>query len=69
MRATLILSVEAFLIEIDPCYFRPTEVAPLVGDASKARKRLGWQPTTHFEKPGTRNDRGRSLHDALIPIR
>ncbi len=30
------------LIEIDPRYFRPTEVDILVGDASKARKKLGW---------------------------
>ncbi|MDR1775837.1 MAG: GDP-mannose 4,6-dehydratase [Actinomycetes bacterium] len=33
------------VIEIDPRYFRPTEVPALLGDATKARKRLGWQPT------------------------
>ena len=32
------------LIEIDPKYFRPTEVDLLVGDASKAYKNLGWKP-------------------------
>jgi len=32
------------LIEIDPKYFRPTEVDLLVGDASKAFKNLGWKP-------------------------
>jgi GDPmannose 4,6-dehydratase len=32
------------LIEVDPRYFRPTEVDLLLGDASKARERLGWQP-------------------------
>ncbi|HXC03502.1 MAG TPA: GDP-mannose 4,6-dehydratase [Bacteroidia bacterium] len=32
------------LVEIDPKYFRPTEVDLLVGDASKAKKHLGWEP-------------------------
>ena len=32
------------IVFIDPVYFRPTEVDILVGDASKARKRLGWRP-------------------------
>ena len=32
------------LVEIDPRYFRPAEVEHLVGDASKARDALGWQP-------------------------
>jgi GDPmannose 4,6-dehydratase len=32
------------LIEVDPRYFRPTEVDLLLGDASKARERLGWKP-------------------------
>lgn len=31
-------------VEIDPRYFRPTEVEVLLGDASKARENLGWQP-------------------------
>ena len=35
---------------IDPRYFRPTEVEQLLGDASKARKKLGWQPTTSVEE-------------------
>ena len=29
---------------IDPYYFRPTEVELLIGDSSKARKKLGWEP-------------------------
>ena len=33
------------VIKIDPKYFRPTEVPFLLGDASKARKLLGWKPT------------------------
>jgi GDPmannose 4,6-dehydratase len=37
------------LIEIDPSYLRPTEVAHLCGDASRARKALGWAPTVGFD--------------------
>ena len=32
------------LVEVDPRYFRPTEVDVLIGDASKAREKLGWVP-------------------------
>jgi GDPmannose 4,6-dehydratase len=35
-------------VEIDPQYFRPTEVDILLGDASKARQKLGWKPETDF---------------------
>jgi len=35
-------------VEIDPKYFRPTEVDYLLGDARKARERLGWQPRVSF---------------------
>jgi GDPmannose 4,6-dehydratase len=38
------------LIEIDPRYFRPSEVDNLQGDASKAREKLGWTPRTTFEE-------------------
>ncbi len=37
------------VIRIDPRYFRPTEVATLLGDASKARNKLGWQPEIDFQ--------------------
>jgi GDPmannose 4,6-dehydratase len=37
------------IIKIDPRYFRPTEVETLLGDASKAREKLGWTPKTRFE--------------------
>ncbi|MEK7151435.1 MAG: GDP-mannose 4,6-dehydratase [Patescibacteria group bacterium] len=36
------------LVKIDPDYFRPTEVDMLLGDASKARKLLGWKPKITF---------------------
>ena len=35
-------------VEIDPRYYRPTEVDFLLGDASKARQKLGWKPRTSF---------------------
>jgi GDPmannose 4,6-dehydratase len=35
-------------VEIDPRYYRPTEVDMLVGDASKAKRQLGWEPKTKF---------------------
>lgn len=34
----------ALVVEVDPKYFRPTEVELLIGDASKAKKLLGWEP-------------------------
>ena len=37
------------LVEIDPRYFRPTEVDALLGDASKARAKLGWRHKTSFD--------------------
>lgn len=37
-------------IEIDPTYFRPTEVESLLGDASKAEKILKWKPKTGFKE-------------------
>jgi GDPmannose 4,6-dehydratase len=37
-------------VEIDPRYFRPTEVESLLGDASRAKERLGWQPRVTFSE-------------------
>jgi GDPmannose 4,6-dehydratase len=37
-------------VEIDPRFFRPTEVHVLLGDASKAREKLGWKPRVGFEQ-------------------
>lgn len=36
------------IVRVDPRYFRPTEVDTLLGDAAKARQKLGWQPKTTF---------------------
>lgn len=38
------------IIEIDHKYFRPTEVDLLIGDYSKAKKNLGWEPKTNFSE-------------------
>ena len=43
------LAPGSVVVRVDPRYFRPTEVASLIGDASKARERLGWSFTTSFE--------------------
>ncbi len=37
-------------VEIDPRYYRPAEVDVLLGDATKARNRLGWQPKVKFRE-------------------
>jgi GDPmannose 4,6-dehydratase len=37
-------------VEIDPKYYRPAEVDLLIGDATKAREKLGWQPQTTFHE-------------------
>ena len=37
------------LVEIDPKYYRPAEVDCLLGDPSKAKSKLGWQPKTKFK--------------------
>jgi GDPmannose 4,6-dehydratase len=35
-------------VELDPRYYRPAEVDLLIGDYSKARRQLGWEPKTRF---------------------
>ncbi|MEN8216509.1 MAG: GDP-mannose 4,6-dehydratase [Pseudomonadota bacterium] len=38
------------LVSIDPRYFRPTEVETLLGDPTKAKEKLGWEPSISFEQ-------------------
>jgi GDPmannose 4,6-dehydratase len=38
------------IIKVDPRYFRPTEVETLLGDASKAKKKLNWKPKIKFDE-------------------
>ena len=42
--------IKVFLDNSDPKYFRPTEVDILMGDYSKARQKLGWEPKTTFKE-------------------
>jgi GDPmannose 4,6-dehydratase len=57
------------IVSIDPRYFRPTEVETLLGDPTKARKELGWTPTTTFEELVTEmveSDLKSARRDALV---
>jgi GDPmannose 4,6-dehydratase len=38
------------IVQVDPRYFRPTEVETLLGDPTKAREKLGWTTRTTFEE-------------------
>ena len=38
------------IVAVDPQYYRPTEVNELLGDAGKAREKLGWEPVISFEE-------------------
>ena len=44
------LKVGQTVVQVDPRYFRPTEVETLLGDPTKAKEKLGWTPTTTFEE-------------------
>ena len=57
------------LVAIDPRYYRPTEVATLLGDASKAYRDLGWRPTVTFDQlveEMVTNDLHDAQRDALV---
>jgi len=41
---------EKLIVAVDPRYFRPTEVETLLGDPTKAKEQLGWEPKTTFEE-------------------
>jgi GDPmannose 4,6-dehydratase len=38
------------IVEVDPRYYRPTEVESLLGDPTKAKEKLGWTPTTNLNE-------------------
>ncbi|MBC8182090.1 GDP-mannose 4,6-dehydratase, partial [candidate division KSB1 bacterium] len=38
------------LVKVDPVYYRPVEVDLLIGDASKAKEKLGWEPKVKFDE-------------------
>jgi GDPmannose 4,6-dehydratase len=44
------LAENQVIVRVDPRYFRPTEVETLLGDPTKAREKLGWQPRITFEQ-------------------
>ena len=57
------------VVAVDPRYFRPTEVESLLGDASKAREKLGWVPRTSFTElvaEMMREDLSTAQRDALV---
>jgi GDPmannose 4,6-dehydratase len=63
------LSPGSVTVRVDPRYFRPTEVDALLGDASKAREKLGWSPRISFNalvKEMVAEDLELAKRDALI---
>lgn len=59
------------VVRVDPRYFRPTEVETLLGDPTKAREKLGWEPQTSFEDmvaEMAREDLALSLRDAVCTV-
>ncbi|NBC12571.1 MAG: GDP-mannose 4,6-dehydratase [Gammaproteobacteria bacterium] len=56
------------IVSVDPRYFRPTEVETLLGDATKAREKLGWSPQVSFQElvqDMMRSDLAEAERDAL----
>lgn len=59
------------IIRVDPRYYRPTEVASLLGDASKAREKLGWVPRCSFEelvREMIQSDYALARRDAMVKL-
>ena len=62
-------AVGEVVVRVDPRYFRPTEVETLLGDASKARLKLGWKPRTSYAelvREMVANDLSIAERDALV---
>ncbi|HZN87044.1 MAG TPA: GDP-mannose 4,6-dehydratase [Burkholderiales bacterium] len=60
---------ERLVVTVDPRYFRPAEVETLLGDAAKAKRKLGWSPRTSFEelvREMVREDLQHAERDALV---
>jgi GDPmannose 4,6-dehydratase len=56
------------VVVVDPRYFRPSEVDTLIGDATRAREKLGWRPEVSFRElvaEMVREDLKKAEHDAL----
>jgi GDPmannose 4,6-dehydratase len=59
------------IVKVDPRYFRPTEVETLLGDPSKAKQKLGWEPTTSFEelvREMVHSDYDAAKRDSLVKL-
>ena len=57
------------IVKVDPRYFRPAEVETLLGDPSKAKKKLGWTPEITVEtlcKEMVQHDLNKAKQDALL---
>jgi GDPmannose 4,6-dehydratase len=57
------------IVQIDPRYYRPTEVETLLGDPTKAKEKLGWVPATSFQdlvKEMVREDLKGAERDELV---
>ncbi|XTZ37596.1 GDP-mannose 4,6-dehydratase [Salmonella enterica] len=63
------LKVGDVIIEVDPCYFRPSEVDNLLGDSTYAKERLGWEsetPLNEMIKEMIAHDLGNARQHALL---
>jgi len=59
------------IVRVDPGYFRPTEVQTLLGDATKAREKLGWQPEISFDelvREMVASDYAAAKRDSLVKL-
>jgi GDPmannose 4,6-dehydratase len=62
-------TTEKCIVEVDPRYFRPTEVETLLGDAAKAQEKLHWTPRVKFDElvaEMAREDLASAKRDALV---